>query len=155
MRMEFENVKSDFLKIADIAGVQLTEEAIVIEILKNPHQPTSLSKDAMAVYVFQYGNKFLKIGKTGPKSNARYLSQHYNPRSSQSNLAKSLLKNPDLLGIDGLTEDNIGEWIKKNTVRINFILKKDLGIAVLNLLEAFLQCKLSPLFEGFANQKEI
>jgi len=36
---------------------------------------------------------------------------------------------------------------------VNFILDASLGVHVLNLLEAFLQCRLRPEFEGFASQR--
>lgn len=38
---------------------------------------------------------------------------------------------------------------------MNFILDAVLGIHVLNLLEAFLQCRLQPEFEGFSSQRMI
>ena len=95
----------------------------------------------------------LKVGKAGPNSQARYVSQHYNPGSSRSNLAKSLLRKGDSLGIMGLNDSNVEAWIKHNTTRLDFLLDKSAGIHVLNLLEAFLQCRLKPAFEGFQSQK--
>lgn len=53
----------------------------------------------------------------------------------------------------GSDESNVGQWIKKNTDRINFMLGENIGLPVLALLEAFLQCRLKPRFEGFESQK--
>jgi hypothetical protein len=56
-----------------------------------PHQPKTLPVRMMGVYMFWYEGEFMKIGKVGPNSNARFLSQHYNPRSAPSTLAASIL----------------------------------------------------------------
>jgi len=47
--------------------------------------------------------------KLGSKalSQARYTSQHYNPKSSNSNLAKSLLKYRDEFDLMDIDEDSI------------------------------------------------
>jgi len=50
-------------------------------------------------------------------------------------------------------ETNVAGWIREHTDRVNFILDAPLGVHVLNLLEAFLQCRLRPEFEGFASQR--
>ena len=118
-----------------------------------PHSPTSLPEGKMAVYLFFYKNECLKIGKAGPNSNARYLSQHYSPKSSQSNLAKSLLEDVKF-PVKNLNEENIGDWIKQNVRRINILLDKDLNIYILNLIEAFTQLYFHPKYEGFDTQKK-
>jgi hypothetical protein len=58
----------------------------------------------------------------GPKSQARYTSQHYNPQSSNSNLAESLLSVGSELGLSELSESNASTWIKNNVDRVNFLL---------------------------------
>ncbi len=114
----------------------------------------------MAAYLFLIGDKCLKVGKAGPKSNARFSRQHYIPGSSRSNLAGSVLNNKervrDLLapelqsGVDDLDDRTISQWIKTHTTRVNLFLSTGIPNAkfVLNLLEAFLQCRLKPEFEG-------
>ncbi len=65
------------------------------------------------------------MGKAGPKSNARFQSQHYNPRSAQSTLAGALMKSRILwsyLGSAELTAAEVGNWIRRNTDRDNFYL---------------------------------
>lgn len=145
---------SDFINAAAIAGVDVAPGQVRAESLPAPHRPpSSLRKGTMAVYVFTRGDECLKVGKVGAKSQARYTSQHYLPRSSQSNLARSILAHTDELGIEGLDESNVGAWMKQHLDRHNFILDGSLGVPVLTLLEAFLQCRLSPRFEGFASQR--
>ena len=144
----------DFLRVAALAGARLNESEIEVETLKAPHRPPSrIPAGKMAVYVFSYGDTVLKVGKAGPNSGARYTSQHYNAASAPSTLAASLLKGGDQIGVSGLTVETAGDWIKNNTHRTNFLMRTECGVPVLTLLEAFLQCKLTPRFEGFASQR--
>lgn len=152
--IDVEQIILDFMHVAKLAGLDMKSNDIQIEKLNAPHVPPStLPKGMMAVYVFHWHSQCLKVGKVGPKSQARYTSQHYNSKSSNSNLAKSILKDKSALGIDGVTEHTVGNWIKNNTDRINFIVPMSLGIPLLSLLESFLQCRLKPRFEGFDTQK--
>lgn len=66
---------------------------------------------------------------------------------------KSILAARDELGLTGVSETNIGAWIKANVDRINFLLDTDCGVPLLTLLESFLQCRLRPRFEGFESQR--
>ena len=82
----------DFTKAAKLAGLSVAANEISVEVLPAPHTPpTRLPKGKMAVYAFMLGGECLKVGKVGARSTARYVSQHYLPRSSRSNLARSLL----------------------------------------------------------------
>lgn len=145
---------SDFLSVASLAGVHLTVHDISVEELPAPHRPPSRLPDGkMAVYVFARSGECLKVGKVGPQSQPRYVSQHYNPKSSNSNLAKSILKDKEGLGAPALNEDSVGDWIKRHTDRVNFLISESQGFPVLTLLEAFLQCRLRPRFEGFESQR--
>jgi len=144
----------DFLRTAALAGVGIEPSQLTVEELPAPHRPpSSLPSGRMAVYVFHLGDECLKVGKVGPKSQARYTSQHYLPASSQSNLAKSLLAHREELGLDDLDASTVGAWMRDNLHRHNFILDASLGVPVLTLLESFLQCRLRPRFEGFASQR--
>jgi hypothetical protein len=145
---------SDFLHAAELAGLGIKQRDIHIENLPAPHVPPRiLPSGKMAVYVFHWGDRCLKVGKVGPKSQARYTSQHYNPKSSNSNLAKSILKDRAILGITEIDENTVRNWVKQNTDRVNFLVPERFGIPLLSLLEAFLQCRLKPCFEGFDTQK--
>ncbi|MBO3705456.1 MAG: hypothetical protein J5X21_03495 [Candidatus Accumulibacter sp.] len=144
----------DFRKVVGLAGMSLPPAALSVEILPAPHKPPSaLPSGKAAVYVFVWNGHCLKVGKVGPKSQARFTSQHYSPASSNSNLAKSLVAGHEKLGLSGITESNVGAWIKANVDRVNFLLSVECGIPVLTLLESFLQCRLSPIFEGSGSQR--
>ena len=144
----------DVRKVVVLAGVPLPPAALSFETLPAPHKPPSaLPSGKMAVYVFVWNGRCIKVGKVGPKSQARYTSQHYSPASSNSNLAKSLVAGHEKLGLSGITEANVGAWIKANVDRVNFLLSAEYGIHVLTLLESFLQCRLNPVFEGFNSQR--
>ena len=122
--------------MALLAGVEVPATALTVESLPTPHSPPSgLPRGKMAVYVFSLKGQCLKVGKVGPKSQARYTSQHYNPQSSNSNLAKSLLSARSELGLSDLSESNASAWIKSNVDRMNFLLDAGFGIPVLTLLE--------------------
>lgn len=119
-----------------------------------PHKPIGPPKGASNVYVFYLGmpdapKRVLKVGKAGPKSAPRYHNHHYN-FSAPSTLAKAILHNPILwpdLGIGKITKEEVGDWIKRNTTRLNFHLSPDDG-NMLPLLEVFLRGRLSPMMEG-------
>jgi len=154
MNATAEQLRDDFVKVACLAGVALSASDIAVEVLKAPHQPpTALASRKMAAYVFLWRDRCLKVGKAGPKSQARYVSQHYNPASSRSNLARSILEHRDELDLGHLGEATVGDWIKGNTTRANFIMDRAAGVPVLGLLESFLQCRLQPMFEGFESQR--
>jgi len=152
--LDVEALVEGFMKVAMLASVELGRSSVEVEILNAPHSPPSrLPSGKMAVYVFAYGDKVLKVGKVGPRSNARYTSQHYNPGSAPSTLAASLLNQGDSAGITSLSKETVTQWIKENTERVNFLLDSELGIHVLSLLESYLHCRLHPIFEGFSSQK--
>lgn len=141
-----------FIKALAGAGVTLDSAKITIDDLGCPHTPKGLPSGKMAIYTFQKDGQYLKIGKAGPNSDARFRSQHYSPYRAKSNLAKSLLDDKDM-AIHNLDENNVDEWIRKNIHRIDILLDQDVGIFVLNFLEAFLHCKFKPKYEGFENQR--
>jgi hypothetical protein len=64
-----------------------------------------------------------------------------------------LVAHHEELGMDGISESNVGEWIKARVDRVNVLVSTELGIPVLTLLESFLQCRLRPRFEGFVSQQ--
>ena len=153
MISESKKIVANFLKVASLASAPLTTADIEIEELPAPHRPTGLPVGSMAVYVFSWNGKTLKVGKAGANSDARFRSQHYNPKSAASTLAASILKDPSQVGNPNIDIDSVGNWIKENTDRTNYILKAETGIEVLTLLESYLQCLLKPVYEGFATQR--
>lgn len=154
---KIELIIEDFLKVYKLAidNDILSKNEIEIEIFTagQKHVPNKLPKGKMAVYIFIAKDQSIcyKVGKVGVNSNARYQSQHYNPDSSKSNLAKSLLDDYDIN--DKFNGDNIADWIKTNTTRINLLLPANKSVFILNLLEAFLQIRFQPKYEGYKSQK--
>jgi hypothetical protein len=142
---------SDFGKVAALANAECLVESIRVEIAGRPHKaPGSLPTGKMAVYAFFLSGQALKVGKVGPKSAARYTSQHYNPASAGSTLAQSVLNNAIRVGAVGVDQTSVGQWIKNHTDRVNLLLPTDLGLPTLSLLESFLHVRWQPMFEGRA-----
>jgi hypothetical protein len=147
----------DFVNVARLADLSINRAQLELSECPPPHKQLSLPKTKQAVYIFMKGNECLKVGKVGPKSKARFASQHYGLKASSS-LARSILDDrvrvagrvPDCPPevIQALGEHNVGDWIRANTTRFHVFLPEETGAAALSLLEAFLQCKLRPCFEG-------
>lgn len=150
--MKIAELADDFREVARFAGVAIPPDALYLDTCPAPHRPKGLPSGWMAVYLFDYGGRALKIGKAGPNSDARYRSQHYRVGSSNSNLARSLVLDGARIGV-AVTEESVGSWIREHTSRVNLLLRADLGIPLLTLAEAFLQCRLNPVFEGFESQR--
>lgn len=138
--------------VSELLGERIDSGKMEIIDRGLPHKPASLKPGTMGVYTFLYDGRFLKIGKAGASSNARFLSQHYNPRSAASTLAASILADEDMSG-KGITEDNVGQWIRSNCRRIDVLLDSGLGVFALELAEAVLHYKYQPKYEGFSSQR--
>jgi hypothetical protein len=140
----------------DIVGLRasIPLSHIDVEFFPAPHHaPSSLPSGRLAVYVFMLGDRCLKVGKAGPKSTARFCSQHYGIRAP-STLAKSLIKRQAAIGVNDLDGSNVKAWICDHTTRVNFLIPSpQYDMFALSLLEAFVQCRLRPEFEGFASQR--
>jgi len=146
-REEIEMAIAAFLSAAGLGGYPMNESMLDVEFLPAPHKPSSLPKNKMAVYGFWGDGEWLKIGKARPNSNARYLSQHYNPKSAQSTLAASLARDLNMLRISNFDPQQPGQWIKSSTNRINILLSADEPRELLSFLEAFLHLRLRPRYE--------
>lgn len=144
-----------FYEVARLAGAELSKEGIEVEFLPAPHvPPLRLPIGRMAVYVFSRGAEVLKVGKVGSNSGPRYAYQHYNAGSAASTLAASVLADRHRLGCGDIKPGDVGGWIEQNVDRTNFLVDQRHGISVINLLEAFLQGQLRPLYEGFKSQRD-
>lgn len=146
---EFDRI---ILEVSSVLGKPIEKHKYRIIDRGVPHQPKTLPLQMMGIYTFCYNGEFLKIGKAGPNSNARFLSQHYNPRSARSTLAASILQDDRMQGI-GINESNVGQWIRNNCRRVDILLDSDLGIFSLELIEASLHYKYEPAYEGFIAQR--
>lgn len=95
----------------------------------------------------------LKVGSAGVNSNPRFQFQHYSPNSAGSNLAKSLLGHRYLwswLGIEGLTEHNVKQWMLANLERVHFFVPSSATATVLKPLEVYIRARVGSVFEGSA-----
>lgn len=128
---------SDFANVGALAGTECDLSKIRVEVLDKPHKPSGLPTGTMAVYCFFLNGQALKIGIAGPSSGPRYLSQHYNPNSAGSNLAKSISAHPTKIGIPPLHTNFVGIWIKEHTDRINILFPATFGKPMLSMLETF------------------
>lgn len=146
---EFEKI---ILEVSKVLGKPIDKEKFEIIDRGLPHQPGNLPAGKMGVYTFWFEGDFLKIGKAGPSSKARFSSQHYNPRSARSTLAASILLDRGIQE-KGINENNVGDWIRNNCRRVDILLDSDLGIFTLELIEAALHYKYEPIYEGFATQR--
>ena len=147
-RKEMESALEAFIIVAELAGEPIRLDEIQVEFLPAPHkQPSNLPIGKMAIYAFWSNNEWLKIGQAGPKSAARYISQHYNPNSSMSNLAKSLANDIRMKDILKFDSHNAGQWVKASTCRVNILMPANRRQELLSLLEAFLHARLRPRYE--------
>ncbi len=150
----YANIASDFVQVAALADIAIPPSEIEMEFIPNPHlPPPSLSSGKLAVYVFMLGDRCLKVGKAGRNSAPRFCSQHYGPGRARSSLAKSLVKGQSAIGLTGIDETNVKAWICQHTSRVHFLIPSKYDLFALSLLEAFVQCRLQPEFEGFASQR--
>jgi hypothetical protein len=148
-----EELKQGIISITQQSGCVIRPDQISIFDRGKPHNSGGLNGN-MGVYIFIWKGEFLKIGKANFNSDARFRSQHYSPHGSNSNLSKSILDDSDMKKL-GLSSGIVGDWIKKNTRRVDIFLDKSLGFFVLNFVEAFLHLKYKPKYEGFENQREV
>ena len=158
MTVEPQKIVEACLKVAEFAHVPMASAQVRHELLPAPHRrPTNLPPGLQAVYAFLVANRCLKVGKAGPKTAARFTSQHYG-MNAPSTLAKSILANRQLLTavlaleqrgeVERLDEATIGAWIERSTSRLHIFLRAQHGVLPLALLESFVQCCLNPIFEG-------
>jgi hypothetical protein len=146
------DLKDIILDISAILGKPIFEDKFEIIDRGVPHRPVPLPNGKMGIYMFVYEDSFLKIGKAGPKSNARFYSQHYNQKSAKSTLAASILSDKTFDNVN-ITESNIGDWIKENCYRMDILIDANLGIFALELIEAALHYKYEPMYEGITSQR--
>jgi len=158
---EVDAIIVQFREWAAARGIPLAADDIQVTLLGVPHKPVALRKGWQGVYAFQFGTTWLKVGKAGPNSNARWVSQHYKATRSMSNLAWSLLQFAHLISFEHpslpktlkdelrkVRPDAIGDWIKQRTTRVNFAIKVELGPHALDRLERIAQAVLKPVFEA-------
>ena len=134
----------DFAKVSELAGDRIVLGKEDVEFLPAPHsRPKRLPAGKAAVYGFWFNGDWLKIGTVGPRSRARYTSQHYTG-SANSTLAGSLASDDNMQNVVG--KINWAEWIEQNTCRVNIFLPPGQD-PLQSLLEKFLHARLKPKYE--------
>lgn len=137
-----------FREVARLGGESLREDDLQAEYLTAPHRPpTQLPSGKMAIYAFWGDGCWLKVGKVGPNSGPRYTSQHYNPGSAPSTLARSIGNCAQIPLRADFNPDLPGNWIKAHCHRANVLIPATYSIEFLSCLEAFLHLRLRPRFE--------
>ena len=158
---DIDSVVAQFLEWGQKRSPQLRANDVEVALLGVPHTPVAMRKGWQGVYAFAFGTVWLKVGKAGPNSNARWVSPHYKATRSLSNLAWSLLRYTRLSSFNHprlptnlrtqlmvVPPDALGDWIKKHTARVNFTIRAELGPVALDRLERIAQDVLKPVFEG-------
>ena len=158
MAFDPQEIVDTLVEAGRLAGVSIELHEIRHEVLPAPHRrPSSLPVGAQAMYAFLLGNACLKVGKAGPKSQARFTSQHYGDKA-WSTLAKSIIKDKSPIlklvsagarrEIEELTIASAGHWLEQNTARFHIFLPAIAPACALAFAEAFAQCRLRPIYEG-------
>lgn len=148
-REEISECITAFRIVADLASEPLPNSLPSIEFLPAPHKsPSSLPAGMMAVYAFWGDGAWLKVGKVGPNSGPRYTSQHYNPNSARSNLAKSIGRCERISTRADFWPDRPGDWIRQNCHRANVFVPAEFSRELLSCLEAFMHLRLHPRYQG-------
>jgi hypothetical protein len=151
---EMNEALTDFIHVARFARYELSAQDLNREYCSAPHcPPKALPKGKMAIYGFWGDGSWLKIGKAGPRSQARYIGQHYNPKSSGSNLARSLAQDSRASSLANFDQQAPGNWIRGSCHRVNILVDAGRGGPLLSLLEAFLHARLKPRYEGASEQE--
>lgn len=132
------------------------------EMLPAPHRPPKMMPVGFgAVYAFALapssvapagGGTVLKVGKAGPKSAARFTSQHYSPGSARSTLAGGIVKYPILwpwLGIGAEEAADIRSWMMARLDRLH-IFVRDPSPELLTTVELYVRARIGSVYEGSA-----
>lgn len=156
--LDAEELADALAEAGRLARVDLDRRTLRVEILPAPHRrPSSLPPGGQAIYAFLLGDACLKVGKAGPKTKARFTSQHYGD-NAPSTLAKSIIKDREPVlrvvppharsEIELLSIASVGRWLEQNTTRLHIFVPAVAPRCALDLAEAFTQCRLRPLYEG-------
>lgn len=161
MLIEPDLLVSEFAVAAEKAALAGWPCELKTELLRAPHTRPALPAGCGAVYAFALARPWLgqcgagtvlKVGRIGARSEARFRSQHYNPRSAGSTLANSLLTYRIVwpwLGIERLIEDAVKSWMLGNLDRMH-IFVPDGHPVVSASLEVFVRARIGSVFEGAA-----
>ncbi|MBB3444237.1 hypothetical protein [Rhizobium sp. BK379] len=136
--------KAEFLRWLKKMRPDVMVPKISVVVWEDPRVKPKLPNGMRAVYSFHSAGRALKVGIAGgPNASARYNYQHYRCDPQSSTLANDVVKTmPDL------NPENVADWIRENTIRIDFILPADTPDEITDALERQLIHKWDPKFEG-------
>lgn len=146
-RSEIEEALDDFGRGSEVMLLAFDGPDLEVEYLPAPHEPKALPPGRIAVYAFWGDGDWLKIGKAGERSGARFASHHYN-MSAPSTLARSLAGDRRMAGVPGFDPADPGTWIRSSTCRVNILMSATRDPLYLSFLEAYLHMRLQPRYEG-------
>lgn len=156
MKIITKQIEHSIKTFKDITNIDVTLKTMKSGVT---HVPSILNKNKQGVYVFCFDDTCLKVGKAGPRSQARWNSHHYNlDETTKSALTKTIKKHTKSFAslfpkerrseIEALNKSNFPNWIKNNLDRFELIIDSHYGKYALNLLESMVQFHCSPFFEG-------
>ncbi len=154
MHIAANSIKDTLFSIAQLLGRAFPAHSVEVIDRGVPHAAPTLPNGKMGIYMFACHDVILKIGKVGPKSNARFHTQHYLPTSTQSNLARSILADKDFCAEHGVDTQDIKNWMLNHLRRVDILLDEELGMSTLDLFEMCLQYQYLPKYEGFTSQRK-
>ena len=137
-------------------GKTIDLDKMKFEYQKMGHATPKFNNGKMYIYSFWFNGEDvpLKIGKAGPKSRARYTSQHYNKNSAKSCLAGKIAADTAFCNKHGIDTDTepLKKWIHANCHRLNIEMPYDpqngYDMFTLELIEAILHNIYKPKCEG-------
>ena len=146
-------------EISRVLGKEIDINRIKFISSEKEHSNPKFEKGYMYIYSFWHDDfhQPLKIGKAGPKSKRRYERSHYDPESSKSCLAGSLVNDEYFSNKYNINKDNVSVWMHENlqclNIRIPFDVDNGFDYFTLELIEAILHYKYEPYFEGCKSQR--
>ncbi len=136
-----------FQEVPGVPGGPLSADEIEVEFLDAPHvQPDCLPEGKVAIQGYWGDGDWLMVGKVGPNSNARYVSQHYGIDRAPSTLALRLVQDAHMGTVPGFDADDPGGWILRACHRVNVLLPASRNGAFLESLKKFLLERLKPRY---------
>lgn len=161
--MNFESKKAEILNaisnVSKCLDKEIDTDRLAFIFNGKGHENPKFRKGYMYIYSFWHDDfqEPLKIGKAGPKTKRRYVRSHYDPHSSKSCLAGSIIQDDSFCTKYGVNENTVSEWMHSNLQRINIEIPFDVeggfDYFTLELIEAILHYKYNPYFEGVKSQR--
>lgn len=127
----------------------------VVEVPEGERPVCTNVKKAAAVYMFYYPAQecYLRIGKASKGNTGRYGSQNYKKQSSiKTSLPRSILDDTEIQNENNICPEEIEDWIKKNTRRMDIFLRNPANRFELALVESMMHFKCDPKYEKSAKE---